>query len=686
MTVPEGHFQLYPSLVPPLPAGDYRFTSTQTMGASGPDGALGADDLAVAPLQTHVRVTSCRFQLPPDQVLSTYPPANTEGSYAARLPQVVIKRRTLPWERSVDFEGETPVDTPRTPWLALVLIAPGEGELVVGAPVAECVTPGQVLPGPPDVPVGNYLTVRASQVRRVFPTQQDVEVLAHVREVDVSDTELMMGDDDGWLSVVIGNRLPLPGVGPDGAEVPMTYLACLVSLEGQLELLPTDPPPFLVATSYLPVLAETVLLATDDADHVAMGGDEGVERYNEHVERAHGGAAAHGGPLAAAAPVDRVARKVAVAGDQARLGVVSEGWKQTTTGVTDGLYASMADGFRIRAPLGGRALDPEYRFPVLLHWRFTSTGNVDFEYLMKTLRSGLLGTEPESAARPDGRLPLEVTETGHVGLDQRTRVGDTVRAWYRGPLLPHPADLESPRLPLAHAADQLRAVVPDRREDLSLAVAFEVGRLLALSQPSMVAALLRWRQGHYQAARRTSVLGPRLADLTWLGIEVVAGRDVGRMLGRGLARQIALTPAEVLGDPLPRVTRGTDLGLDLDPATALSTGLGVGVPLEGTLPDLAATLRSTTVPVLDPVAFSAVELGAMVRDGVRTDLAVAVDQIGLDALKLRGTLGGPGAGGVGGIGGIGGLPGGGVLLPHADPAPDALDAALSRTPTEEDRP
>ena len=147
-------------------------------------------------------------------------------------------------------------------------------------------------------------------------------------------------------------------------------------------------------------------------------------------------------------------------------------------------------------------------FPVLLHWGFTSTGQVTFRRLMEKLSSGLLGTEdPKPAEEVVGRPPFESVETGHIGLAHRTRRGDGVRSWYRGPFVPHPtADPPEGRLPLAHSADQVRVVVPDGREDISLAAAFEIGRLLALSRPSMVSSLMRWRQVGYQAAQREAVL------------------------------------------------------------------------------------------------------------------------------------------------------------------------------------
>jgi hypothetical protein len=114
MAVGEGKFVLYSRIEPPLQAGDYRFVANQDLSATGHPGS----ELPVAELPAHVTVRSPRYTLPPDQVLSTFPPAGSEGAYGSRLPQVVIRRRTLPWERLVQ-EG-----VPRTtPWLALVLIA-----------------------------------------------------------------------------------------------------------------------------------------------------------------------------------------------------------------------------------------------------------------------------------------------------------------------------------------------------------------------------------------------------------------------------------------------------------------------------------------------------------------------------------------------------------------------------------
>jgi len=197
MTTPKiGHFILHSNVVPKVTAGKYQLVTEHT--------GLPFDAVAET---THVTVSAPRYTMPTDQILSTFPPANAEGAFADRLPQIVLKRRTLPWERNPAGQ----VKPSSTPWLALVVVAEGEAALSTATAVASCVTPGTTLldPSDKDVEEGLYLAVTESVVKKIFPCQQDLELLTHVRHVDVSDTELAMGDDDGWLAVVLANRLPV---------------------------------------------------------------------------------------------------------------------------------------------------------------------------------------------------------------------------------------------------------------------------------------------------------------------------------------------------------------------------------------------------------------------------------------------------------------------------------------------
>lgn len=501
---PPGTFRLYPYANPPLPAGPYTLTGE----VSGLPGEVEA-------LQAAIDVTAPRYALPPDQVLSTFPPASARGAFTSRLPQVVLRRRTLPWERSQFAADGRPLDsldeatraqtTPR-PWLALVLVAEGEGSLFCDVPVRESVTAGVVLAGDADVAKTSCLELPASVVGKVFPAIEDLPVLCHVREVDLRDTELALGDDDGWMAVVLCNRLPQPGT---------RYTACLVNLEGQYGELPVDPD---VAEEYLRdaavvdlgALREALGASALSADAGGMGLGGGTDaRFDAPVVAARSKTASSGSAWASI-PAGRLELAT-------RAGLEHE---------TVADLSLIGTGIGVVVPW--HLFERTVRFPVLASWSFHCTDRGDFQFLAQNVNSRLLGHVASGPESPDGEplppgsvppaLPAEppsarplplFTATGHVATTHETRRGERATAWLRGPLIPEPVDRagarEDGRYPLAHHADQLRRVTPDGREDLTYAAAFEIGRLLALSRPSVVAALNRWRGERFSAATAAAV-------------------------------------------------------------------------------------------------------------------------------------------------------------------------------------
>jgi hypothetical protein len=580
-------------------------------------------------------VTAPRYTMPTDQILSTFPPANGEGAFGDKLPQIVLKRRTLPWERNP--AGGTAVSS--TPWLALVVVAEGEGELSVPTPVDECVTNGLALdPSDKDVDSAYYLAVTASVVEKVFPTEEDLPLLVHVREVDVTDTELANGDDDGWLAVVIANRLPVMDT---AAGKPVRYLACLVNLEGQLDELPEPSQPeeffgfglvqdwrFLEQTTIAP-----------EPDHVVMGTGlaSQVQAHNPGAPRAAG---LSGLPTT----------KVGAALDGAAANVQtprSTDWLTSVAAVNAAALDPDAQllvrdvmGSGWRSPISKYAVERVLRFPVLAHWSFTTTEGATFETLMQGLDVGLLGTLEGERFNPPADAPAEpvepppaprtsqVLETGHVHLQHRTRRGDRSEAWYRGPLVPHPTLREQPvggKITLAHASDQLRRVVPDGGEDLSYAGAFEIGRLLALSQLSIVSALLRFRGeqfGRERARQVTDTFVP-FDDLLANG-----GTDLSRFVSHTLMEQLAVKPGATLGPPRPVVDPGRPVASRADLDTALATGLGLDLEVlrrNGEKVGYAAALAASVVPVAVPERGEVDEVTIKTLQGaLETTLAAAV--------------------------------------------------------------
>jgi len=587
-----GHFILHSNVLPKVTAGRYELLTEQ-------DGL----PFGVEPERTHVTVAAPRYTMPTDQIVSSFPPANAEGAFGDRLPQIVLKRRTLPWERNP--AGAVAVSP--TPWLALVVVAEGEAELSTATPVGECVTPGTTLldPDDKDVEQGLYLAVTETVVQKIFPCQEDLPLLAHVREVDINDTELANGDDDGWLAVVLANRLPVYDVAND---TPVRYMACLLNLEGQLAALPPPRPP--VPSFRFELAQDWRALATVDPrggpDPRVMGGPA-LGDVARPGRRAAPAASPRPTGAAIGASIDGAAalRQPPVSAQWASAASVTA---QVAAAALDPdakrlVRDTMAQGFRL--PIGLFAREKVLRFPVLAHWSFTTAGDLTFRNLLKKVDVGLIGSvAPPDPNAPGAEAAPEVVQTGHIGLAHTTRRGDAARAWYRGPCVPFPTPRDSTSadqaLPLAHGADQLRRVIPDGREDLSLAAAFEIGRLLALSQLSVVSALLRFRGEQFGAGRVREVLTQLLPfALPGLGRDRIdMGRFVALRVLNGLARDTGrmLGPARPLADPgRPlRIEGGLDqivaagLGLDLAALRRRAADVGLLPALEQTAVPLAS--------------------------------------------------------------------------------------------------
>ena len=612
--VSKGTFILHDAVRPAVPDGAYTLSVTQRLDPPGQ---------SVDPLTKYLAVSGPRFTLPPDQPLSFFPPENATGAFSTRLPQIVLRRRTLPWERYIDQ------DEPDLPWLALVVLADGEGQLTTGQPVD---TTGLPDPDLRDSDTRDVLTVTQRVISQVFPSKQDLPWLCHVREVDLSDTELALGDDDGWLAVVLANRLPQPGV---------HYTACLVSLEGHGGDLPAVEPPVNHFTG-------TAVYTQAEVNAAAVR-----QRQSEtFVDRTFSAAAeADAAGPAAAGPVTlvgapRPATKPPVTRDAwsapALPGAVVTG--QQAGSVVKGLVtgATSVTGLSVNQVF----IDPGARlvqFTVLKHWSFTCGDGGDFESLVHGLDDGMLGTlpppgpPPTTAGTPPGapgtRPDPVVTDTGHVQTAAVSRRGDPGKAWYRGPFTPRQIlraqPDESGVLPLLHAADQARRVGPDGIEDLSLAAAFEIGRLLAVAQPAVVAGLLGWRQDGYHQARVRGILNvpgslqARLLQVLDENRAVFSAGVSATLLGSlGSNSAARLGPVRPLGKPAPDLGGGDLVSVNLVSVVAQGFGidhaqvsavLSTGPAAGGLDPSVTASQLPAQLAELRPADFAAARAGLTAR-------------------------------------------------------------------------
>jgi hypothetical protein len=243
----QGAMYMFDYATPPLQPDSYKLAVQTDVRFDGHSHPL--DDAR------YFEIVGPRFSLPASDVAGVFPPRNAQGPFEDALAQIVIKRRTLPWERTLDKTNligaptspGLPAQYPM-PWLALLLFEEGECTLLENTPL-ENVVPAEVFTrlGRPTNVLCTAVEADKSLVLDIMPSKEELALLSHVRWVNIDDRELNVEGSDGWFSVVVANRLPSRGA---------KCRACLVSLEERTDLVKKDPPPSFVPIIFVPITIE----------------------------------------------------------------------------------------------------------------------------------------------------------------------------------------------------------------------------------------------------------------------------------------------------------------------------------------------------------------------------------------------------------------------------------------------
>ena len=361
---------------------------------------------------------------------------------------MVLTQRSLPWSRTLD---DKPAGPSAPPWMAVLLCRTEElnGATPTHMTVQKVIEPDE---GGVVGPVG--LTLTAEELAQgclaidlddtlfgtIAPQQNELQYLAHVREVNTDGKEILGVDADGWFSVIVGNRLPLTG-GP--------YTAMLVSLEGQGTHLPGG--------SAVPTGGKIRLVV------LASWSFEGTAFNRNFIDIMQALGTRH------------------VPGDPSDL-------------------------------IGIRLLQMPYKMP---------TVTTDAQKKVK-----------------------EALDIGFVPLSTVLSDGETTVSWYRGPLVPVITKRDEYG-PYQFADHAIRYDPDDGIFDMSYAVAWQIGRLLALSDPAFAQALYDWRIGNFRktdlaVTRRRFVAQTRLALTLPTSAAALMAQDLGRTAAtRFAARDLA---------------------------------------------------------------------------------------------------------------------------------------------------
>ncbi len=158
--------------------------------------------------------------------------------------------------------------------------------------------------------------------------------------------------------------------------------------------------------------------------------------------------------------------------------------------------------------LRGSVIPPQYttiRLVLLYAWEFTASAFTgSFVSLMEDLckpgRGGVsLLQMPHAQATDSDPLAKEALEIGFVPLQNDMRIGEQSTSWYRGPLVPAPTKRNFMYGPY-HYSDHAMHYDPEYGLfNHAYSAAWQIGRLLALSDASFASGIFNWRNSYLKA-------------------------------------------------------------------------------------------------------------------------------------------------------------------------------------------
>ena len=450
---PVGEIRFFDSIRPPLSQGDYKMHMQQTFPEVVDTNPTGME--ALEQQNKYFTVNGSKWSIDPLTVHSRYPPKNEQNvKLDLTLPKIVFQSKTLPWERIPESGSDLP-------WMALLLIREDEfNDLCTYYPVADST---EIDESSPSVPI-KILEIPSSLLKSIGPMRSEVELLVHGLQVNPRDKELCGNDEDGLFSVVLSNRIP--------SEPNEKYHALLVSLEDSLHELPIE--------SQIQYLTQPAIIKSE----MKIG-----DRYSEtkYVDDS--------------IPKSSVKSKVFASDKKSKTSRTSKKSKERVKEMPH--YEKV----RISRMVKLVALD---------YWKFKTGDGGDFESKIKNIRfrkkeedlleTGELGSVYDFAKEQSVKdtyyepallgndMDPDISANSYLLTDIVEDDGITRSCLYRGPCIAVPTTHQPKPKPYENS-DDARGIEPSTGFDvIHHSAAFELGRLLAMSDPHFISSMSRWRR------------------------------------------------------------------------------------------------------------------------------------------------------------------------------------------------
>jgi hypothetical protein len=479
-----GQIQFYDNFVPPLHDGGYTVTVSQQVTGATAETYSASQKFAV---------NGPRFSIDGNLVQACFPPPTHSGRFEEQLPHIVIKKRALPWERFLN------PDDPDAPWMGVILVDAGDGARATsllsgdGVRSVSVTAPGSGYEIAPTVnfqggggtgaqayatlgPNGTVTGIKVTNAGTGYTSAPMISIGSTVNAVSATVADLLTPGNDASGNPIAATTLTL---NPDFdkptdpcqiIDIPVSVFSMVVPIY--------DP-----ANSKDELEFSAHVRQVDTTDKSVDGTTPANGWYSvmiaKRFPRTHGDT-----------PNRQIAHLVSF-----------EGFADRMTGSPNWNGASMV------------------RLCSLASWTFTCLPAVGetFAQLMRDLiatddNSAYLLRPPylQPGATLDG-TPAQAQQTldlGYLPMPYQTRQGEYNFAFYRGPLAPvvPPSFNDDPPLNSPSAAVIYN---PDWGIfDMSYAVAFQTGRLMALSDRTFGSNLLQWRR---EGNQLTAVLANRMA-------------------------------------------------------------------------------------------------------------------------------------------------------------------------------
>ncbi len=437
---PVGEIRFFDSIRPPLSQGDYKMRMMQTFPQIVDNNETGMN--TSEQLDKFFTVNGSRWSIDPLTVHSRFPPKNEQNvKLDLTLPKIVFQSKTLPWERIVDEQNND------LPWMSLILLREDELNACDYYPVADST---EIDASSDSVPI-KLLEIPSNLLKSIAPTSDEVELLAHGLQVNPRDKELCGNDEDGLFSVILSNRIP--------SEPNKKYHAFLVSLEGSINELPNENQIQYVTK---PPVTESKKEVSGRLSGVKKATKKATDKSSSKIR-----VQSNSRPAKDARPVKgQISRKVKL--------LVLDYWKFKTGDGGD--FESKMKNIRFRKKEENLSEAGELGSV----YDFAKEKKQEDSYY----EPALLGNDMDPDISANSYLLTEIVEDD----------GITRPCLYRGPCIAVPTTHQPKPKPYENS-DDARGIEPSTGFDvIHHSAAFELGRLLAMSDPQFISSMSRWRR------------------------------------------------------------------------------------------------------------------------------------------------------------------------------------------------